>query len=311
MISVGVASSALELIGRTPMVRLGRVVGENAAQIVAKLEWFSPGGSVKDRIALAMVEEAESRGLLRPGSVIVEPTSGNTGIGLAVVCAVKGYRLILVMPETMSVERRSLLSAYGAELRLTPGVEGMAGCIRLAEQLVKQEGAFMPRQFENEANPEIHRKTTALEILSQVDGPIDAFVAGVGTGGTVTGVGSVLKEQMPSCQVIAVEPSGSPLLSGGRPGPHKLQGMGANFIPKVLQRDLLDEVITVTDDDAFTMARQIALKEGLLVGITAGANAWAALQVAKRLGPGKRVVTVFPDSGERYFSIEKLFRVKE
>lgn len=307
----GVAQNALELIGQTPMVRLNKLVDEGSAEVLAKLEWFNPGGSVKDRTALAMITDAEERGLLKPGATIIEPTSGNTGIGLAVVCAVKGYRCILVMPDTMSVERRSLLTAYGADVMLTPGVEGMAGCIRLAEKLVREKGYYIPRQFENDSNPQIHRQTTALEILQQVDGPIDAFIAGVGTGGTITGVGQILKEKMPGCQIIAVEPAGSPLLSGGKAGPHRLQGIGANFIPSVLDRPLLDEVIRVADDDAYAVTRQIALKEGLLAGITSGANTWAALKVAKRLGPGKRVVTIFPDSGERYFSIERLFRLRD
>jgi len=290
------------------MVRLSKIGAGRRAEVLAKVEWFSPGGSVKDRIALAMLEDAESRGIIGPGSTIVEPTSGNTGIGLAVVCAVKGYRLILVMPDTMTVERRNLLAAYGAEVVLTPGSEGMAGSVRMAEKLVREHGYFMPRQFENEANPEVHRRTTAQEILAQVDGPIDAFVAGVGSGGTITGVGEVLKEKMPGCKVIAVEPAASPMLSGGRPGPHRLYGMGANFIPKVLNRSILDGVIQVRDEDAFATAREMALREGLLVGVTAGANVWAALKVARELGPGKRVVTILPDSGERYLSVEKLYR---
>lgn len=304
----GVASDALALIGQTPMVRLGRIGTGRRAEVLAKVEWFSPGGSVKDRIALAMLEDAERRGLIGPGSTIVEPTSGNTGIGLAVVCAVKGYHLILIMPDTMTVERRSLLSAYGAEVVLTPGAEGMAGSVRLAEKMVREHGYFMPRQFENQSNPEAHRRTTAREILSQVDGPIDAFVAGVGSGGTITGVGEVLKKAMPNCKIIAVEPASSPMLSGGRPGPHRLYGLGANFIPKVLNRELLDQIIPVKDEDAFNTAREIAVKEGLLAGVTAGANVWAALRVARELGPGKRVVTLLPDSGDRYLSVEKLYR---
>lgn len=298
------AADALQLVGGTPLVKLNRVVPEGAAEVWAKLESMNPAGSVKDRIAKAMIAAAEADGKLKPGGTIVEPTSGNTGIGLAMVAAARGYRLILTMPDTMSVERRNLLRTYGAELVLTPGAEGMRGAVAKAHELLEElPGAFMPQQFENPANPEIHRRTTAVEILSQAEGKVDAFVAGVGTGGTITGVGEVLKREIPGVRVIAVEPAASPLLSGGTPGPHRIQGIGANFIPKVLNRAILDEVIPVADKDAYAMMARLAREEGLLVGSSAGAAVHAAIQVALRLGAGRRVVTVLPDTGERYLSM--------
>ena len=299
------AGTVLELIGRTPVVRLQRMPAPGSATVWAKLERANPGGSVKDRIGLSMIEAAERDGLLKPGGVIVEPTSGNTGIGLAMVAAVKGYRLILTMPEAMSVERRTLLAAYGAEIVLTPGTEGMRGAVAKAEELVrKNPGSFMPQQFKNPANPEVHRHTTAVEILHQMDGPLHAFVAGVGTGGTLTGVGEVLKERYSAVQIVAVEPAGSPILSGGQPGPHKIQGIGAGFVPDVLDMDVVDEVITVANEEALETARRLAREEGLLVGISSGAAAFAALQVAERQGDGKTVVVILPDTGERYLSTE-------
>ncbi|MGD8622971.1 MAG: cysteine synthase A [Anaerolineae bacterium] len=293
--------NVLELIGNTPLVRLRRLPPQGAAQVWAKLERANPGGSVKDRIALAMIEAAERDGHLGPGSVIVEPTSGNTGIGLAMVAAVKGYRLILTMPETMTAERRALMEAYGAELILTPGDQGMKGAIDEAEKLVGEHGYFMPQQFKNPANPEIHRQTTAAEILAQV-GHLDAFVAGVGTGGTITGVGEVLKDTLPGVRIVAVEPAGSPVLSGGSPGSHKIPGIGAGFVPDVFNASAVDQVMRVKDDDAWQMARRLSSQEGILSGISAGAAAWAAVQVAVELGQGKVVVVVLPDTGERYLS---------
>ncbi|MGQ9584219.1 MAG: cysteine synthase A [Anaerolineae bacterium] len=293
----------LSHIGRTPVVRLQRLPGAGSAAIWAKLEGFNPGGSVKDRIALAMVEAAERDGLLAPGGTLVEPTSGNTGIGLAMVAAARGYRLILTMPETMTAERRALLRAYGAELVLTPGPKGMRGAVEEAEALVRQNpGFFMPQQFNNPANPQVHRETTAREILEQVPGPVDAFVAGVGTGGTITGVGEVLKARWPAVRVVAVEPADSPVLSGGKPGPHRIQGIGAGFVPAVLRLDLLDEIVQVTYEAARETAQRLAREEGVLAGISSGAAAWAALRVAARLGAGKTVVVVLPDTGERYLS---------
>jgi cysteine synthase A len=299
-----------ELIGGTPMVRLNKLSREKSASIYAKVESFNPGGSVKDRICLNMINEAEKQGRLKPGSTIVEPTSGNTGIGLALIAAVRGYKLILVMPESMSMERASLLSSYGAQLVLTAAWEGMKGSIKEAESIVAQNPAyFMPDQFSNPANPAIHRRTTAVEIWDALDGKIDAFVVAVGTGGTITGCGEVFKERNPQIQVIAVEPAGSPVLSGGDPGPHKIQGIGAGFVPKVLNRSILDRVITVTDDEAYQTSKLLARKEGLLMGISAGANVFAAQKVADEMGPGKNVVTVLPDTGERYISIEKYFNI--
>jgi len=298
------------LIGKTPMVRLNRLSPPDGATVFAKVEFFNPGGSVKDRICLNMINEAERQGRLKPGATMVEPTSGNTGIGLAMIAAVRGYKLILVMPESMSMERASLLSSYGAQLVLTPAWEGMRGSIREAEQLLEKNPTyFMPDQFSNPANPEIHRKTTAVEIWEAMTGRVDAFVAGVGTGGTITGVGEVLKSRLPQVQIVAVEPSASAVLSGNEPGPHKIQGIGAGFIPKVLNRSIVDKIVTVTDDDAYRTAKLLAREEGLLVGISSGANVFAAQKVAKTLGPGKQVVTVLPDTGERYISIEKYFNI--
>ena len=299
-----------ELIGRTPLVRLNRLSPPGGATIYGKVEFFNPGGSIKDRICLNMINEAERLGTLKPGGTIVEPTSGNTGIGLALVSAVRGYKLILVMPESMSMERASLLSSYGAQLVLTPAWEGMKGSIREAESILAQNPSyFMPDQFSNPANPAMHKKTTAIEILEALDGKIDAFVAAVGTGGTITGCGELFKERNPNVKVIAVEPAGSPVLSGGEPGPHKIQGIGAGFVPKVLNRAILDRVMTVTDDEAYQTAKQLSKKEGLLVGISAGANVFASQKVAQELGPGKNVVTILCDTGERYISIEKYFNI--
>ncbi|MGH7209731.1 MAG: cysteine synthase A [Nitrospiraceae bacterium] len=299
-----------ELIGGTPLVRLNRFSRDGAATMYGKVESFNPGGSVKDRICLNMINEAERQGRLKPGSTIVEPTSGNTGIGLALISAVRGYKLILVMPESMSMERASLLSSYGAQLVLTAAWEGMKGSIKEAESIVAQNPSyFMPDQFSNPANPAIHRRTTAVEIWDALNGKIDAFVAAVGTGGTITGCGEVFKERNPRINVIAVEPAGSPVLSGGDPGPHKIQGIGAGFIPKVLNRSILDRVITVTDDEAYQTTKLLAKKEGLLVGISAGANVFAAQKVAAELGPDQNVVTILPDTGERYISIEKYFNI--
>jgi cysteine synthase A len=295
------AETILDLIGDTPIVRLHRLPPPGSAVVWAKLESLNPGGSVKDRIARAMIEEAETSGVLEPGDTIVEPTSGNTGIGLAMVAAVKGYRLILTMPETMSAERRTLLKAYGAELVLTPGTEGMKGAISKAEELAREHGYFMPQQFKNPANPEIHRRTTAAEILAQA-GHLDAFVGGVGTGGTITGVGEILKDVLPHVRIVAVEPAASPVLSGGVPGKHRIQGIGAGFVPDILNTGVIDEIIQVTEDDATATARRLASEEGILVGISSGAATWAALQVAQRLGQGKVVVVVLPSTGERYLS---------
>ena len=299
-----------ELIGNTPLVRLNRLSKPGSAVIYAKVESFNPGGSVKDRICLNMINEAERQGKLKPGGTLVEPTSGNTGIGLALVAAVRGYKLILVMPESMSMERASLLSSYGAQLVLTAAWEGMKGSIKEAESIVAQNPSyFMPDQFSNPANPAMHRMTTGPEILEALNGKVDAFVAAVGTGGTITGCGEVIKERNPRARVIAVEPAGSPVLSGGEPGPHKIQGIGAGFVPKVLNRKILDGVITVTDDEAYQTAKLLAKKEGLLVGISAGANVFAAQKVAEELGSGKNVVTILCDTGERYISIEKYFNI--
>jgi cysteine synthase A len=294
-----------QLIGRTPVVRLRRTTGPDEGTILAKMELFNPGGSVKDRIGLAMIEDAERRGDLAPGMVIVEPTSGNTGIALAMVAAVKGYRLILTMPESMSLERRRILEAYGAEIVLTPAEKGMGGALDEASRIVRDlEGeAFMPMQFENASNPDVHRRTTAQEVLADVPiESLDAFVAGVGTGGTVTGVGEVLKPLKASLQIVAVEPERSPVLSGGKPGPHRIQGIGAGFVPRILNTEVIDQVVAVADADAFEMADHLARNEGILCGISSGAIIWAAREVARTLGPGRTVMAVICDSGERYWS---------
>jgi cysteine synthase A len=295
------AETVLDLVGGTPLVRLNRLPPVGAAAVWAKLESFNPAGSVKDRIAKVMIEAAEETGALGPGGVIVEPTSGNTGIGLAMAAAVKGYRLILVMPDTVSAERSALLKAYGAEVRLTSGMTGMKGAIATAEELAREHGYFMPLQFSNPANPEVHRRTTAAEILAQV-GHLDAFVAGAGTGGTITGVGEILKQKIPHARIVVVEPAGSPVISGGAPGKHKIQGIGAGFIPEVLNTAVIDQIMTVTDEDAAETARRLAREEGILSGISSGAAAWAAIQVAQELGSDQVVVVVLPDTGERYLS---------
>lgn len=296
-----VGNTVADLVGKTPLVKVNRLNGENDADIYLKLEYFNPGSSVKDRIALAMIETAEKSGELTEGSTIIEPTSGNTGIGLAMIAAAKGYKAVLVMPDTMSSERRNLLRAYGANLVLTPGAEGMKGAIAKAEALSKENGWFMPQQFNNEANPEVHRLTTGPEIVNALD-QVDAFISGIGTGGTITGVGHVLKEKFKDVQIVAVEPKQSPVLSGGEPGPHKIQGIGAGFIPKVLNSDIYDEVIQVSDEDAYETARRTAREEGILGGVSSGAAIHAALQVAKKLGKGKTVVAILPSNGERYLS---------
>jgi cysteine synthase A len=300
-----VGPEASAVVGKTPMVMLDRMAEGLGGQICAKLEYFNPGGSVKDRIGVAMIDAAEEEGLVRPGrSVVVEPTSGNTGIALAMVCAARGYELILTMPEGMSRERAKLLRAYGAEVRETPSLGGMTEAVALAEEIREQRKAFMPMQFSNPANAEAHRRTTAEEIWNDTDGQVGAFVAGVGTGGTITGVGRMLAERAPEALVVAVEPASSPVLSGGPPGPHKIQGIGAGFVPAVLDREVIDEVIQIGDEDALETARRVAREEGVLVGISAGANIWAALQVAERPEmAGKRVVTIVCDSGERYMSL--------
>lgn len=297
-----VANSVHELIGETPIVKLNRLVDENSAEVYLKLEYFNPGSSVKDRIGLAMIEAAEKSGNLKAGDTIIEPTSGNTGIGLAMVAAAKGLKAVLVMPDTMSLERRNLLRAYGAELVLTPGAEGMKGAIAKAEELSKEHGYFMPQQFKNEANPEIHRLTTGQEIVSQMGDQLDAFVSGIGTGGTITGAGSVLKEKYPSIKIFAVEPTDSPVLSGGKPGPHKIQGIGAGFVPDVLNTAIYDEIITVKNEEAFEAARRAGREEGILGGVSSGAAIFAAIKVAKELGKGKKVLAIIPDNGERYLS---------
>lgn len=301
-----IAKQLTELIGNTPLLELGKFSkGKNLnTPIVAKIEYFNPGGSVKDRIALAMIEQAEKDGILKPGATIIEPTSGNTGVGLALVAAVKGYKLILTMPETMSVERRNLVKAYGAEVRLTSGKDGMPGAIKEAEALRDSiPGAVILQQFENQANPQKHYNTTGVEIWEQTDGKVDVFVAGVGTGGTVSGIGKRLKELNPNVKIVAVEPASSPVLNGGKSGPHKIQGIGAGFVPKTYNKDIIDEVFDVENDDAIRTSRELARTEGLLVGISAGAAVYAASQIAARPeNKGKRIVTLLPDTGERYLS---------
>lgn len=297
------ANSVAELVGNTPIVKLNHATGENDGTVYVKLEYFNPGSSVKDRLALALVETAEKDGTLKPGGTIIEPTSGNTGIGLAMIAAAKGYKAILVMPETMSLERRSLLRAYGAELVLTPGPDGMKGAIAKAEELSTEHGYFLPQQFKNAANAEIHRLTTGPEIVEAFDGlKLDAFVAGVGTGGTITGAGQVLKEKFPNIEIIAVEPKDSPVLSGGNPGPHKIQGIGAGFVPDVLDTTVYTSIFPVENETSFEFARKVAREEGILAGISSGAAIYAAIETAKRLGKGSNVLAIIPSNGERYLS---------
>jgi len=299
-----IANFISELIGRTPLLRLNRITEGCKGEIIAKLESFNPCGSIKDRIGYSMIEAAEKAGLIQKGTTILEPTSGNTGIALAFICAAKGYPLVLTMPDTMSVERIHLLGMFGAEVILTPGNEGMTGAVKLAEEMASRDPRyFIPQQFKNPSNPEIHRKTTALEIWEDTDGHVDAVVAGVGTGGTITGISEVIKKKKPEFKAIAVEPENSPVLSGGRPGPHKIQGIGAGFIPEVLRRDLVDEVIKVTNEDAGLLAKRLAKEEGILAGISSGAAVWAAIEVGKRQeNEGKMIVVILPDTGERYIS---------
>jgi cysteine synthase A len=299
-----IAKDITSLIGNTPLVRLNRLTQEAKAQVVAKLEFFNPCSSVKDRIGLSMIEAAEETGKIKPGTIIVEPTSGNTGIALAFVCAVKGYKLILTMPETMSMERRQLLTAFGAEIVLTPGTEGMSGAVRKAEEMAKSDKRyFIPQQFKNAANPEVHRRSTALEIWNDTGGKVDILVAGVGTGGTITGVAEAIKKKKPALRCVAVEPKDSPVLSGGKPSPHKIQGIGAGFIPEILNRKIIDEIIQVSNEDAIDTARRLAKEEGILAGVSSGAAAFAALEVARRQeNKGKLIVVILPDTGERYLS---------
>ena len=300
----GIANNAMELIGNTPLVRLNRITKGAKAEVVAKLEFFNPAGSIKDRIGVSMILDAETKGLIKKDTIVIEPTSGNTGIALALVCAARGYRLILTMPDTMSKERQQLLAVFGAELVLTPGAEGMKGAISKAEQLAAENpNSFIPQQFQNPANPEVHRVTTADEIWRDTDGRVDILVAGVGTGGTITGVAEAIKSRKPEFKAIAVEPIDSPVLSGGKAGPHRIQGIGAGFIPDVVRTDLLDEIIKVSNEDAGTMARRLARDEGILAGISSGAATWAALEIAKRPeSRDKLIVVILPDTGERYLS---------
>ncbi len=298
-----IVNSVVDLVGNTPIVKLDNITGPNDGNVYVKLEYFNPGSSVKDRIAVAMIEAAEKEGKLKPGSTIIEPTSGNTGIGLAMVAAAKGYKAILVMPDTMSMERRNLLRAYGAELVLTPGADGMKGAIAKVDELAKENGWFVPQQFENPANAEIHRRTTGPEIIEAFEGlNLDAFISGVGTGGTITGTGDVLKEKYPNIELIAVEPKDSAVLSGNKPGPHKIQGIGAGFVPEVLDTEIYTSILPVENEDAFETARKVAKEEGVLGGISAGAAMYAAIETAKRLGKGKNVLALLPDNGERYLS---------
>lgn len=297
-------NSVTELIGDTPAVRLSRLTGENDAEVYVKLEYFNPSGSVKDRAAMNLIAQAEKDGILKPGATIIEPTSGNTGIGLAMNAAAKGYKAILVMPDNMTKERINILKAYGAQVELTPADQRMPGAIRRALELRDEiPGSFIPQQFENPANPDIHRTTTALEIIEQMDGQLDAFVASSGTGGTITGTGEVLREKIPGIQIYVVEPKGSPVLSGGKPGPHKLVGTSPGFVPAILNTDVYDEIVQVADEDALRTTRELGSKEGILVGPSAGASVWTALQIAKKLGKGKRVLCIAPDTGERYLSM--------
>jgi len=299
-----IAESVLDLIGGTPLVRLRRLPEPTGARVLAKVEARNPGASVKDRIAAAMIDDAERRGVLKPGATIVEPTSGNTGVGLAMVAAVKGYRLILTMPEDYSVERQRLFARFGAEIHLTPAIEGMSGAVFAAQELCREHpDYFMPQQFQNPANPAIHRRTTALEILDATDGRVDAFVAGVGTGGTITGVGEVLKDKLPAVRVVAVEPAKSAVLSGGPFRPHGIQGIGASFVPGVLNREIIDRIVAVRDEDAVAWSRRLSREEGILAGISSGAAAWAACRVAAEMAPTQTVVTILPDTGERYLSL--------
>ncbi|MDW8056417.1 MAG: cysteine synthase A [Elusimicrobiota bacterium] len=303
-----IANNVLELFFNTPIVKLNKIVEKDSACIYAKLEMFSPGGSIKDRIALAMIEDAEKKGILKPGGVIVEPTSGNTGIGLALVAAVKGYKCILTMPESMSLERIYILKSFGAEVVLTPAEEGMQGAVKKAESIVKKtKNAVMLQQFKNQANPKIHSETTALEILECFDDGFDYFVAGVGTGGTITGCGEVFKKKLPNVKIVAVEPETSAVLSGKPAGPHKIQGIGAGFIPEILNTKIIDRIITVSDKDAYYTSQLLAKEEGIFCGISSGAACFAALKIAKEVGKGKKVVTIFPDTGERYFSVHSYF----
>lgn len=304
-----IADNITELVGNTPLLRLNAMVKDDMAEILAKMESANPGGSVKDRLAFALIETAEKEGKLSKGGTIIEPTSGNTGIGLSMIAAAKGYKCVLTMPESMSLERIFILKSYGAEVVLTPAIEGMSGAIKKAEALLKKTpNSIMPQQFKNEANPRVHRETTAKEILEATNGKLDAFVAGVGTGGTITGVGEALKKVIPEVLIVAVEPASSAVLSGKTPGPHKIQGIGAGFVPDVLNKDIIDEIVTVDDDEAFKYSKQVVKEEGIFVGISSGAALVVACKIAKRLGAGKRVVTIFPDTGERYFSMEQFFR---